>query len=74
MYQNLVLPITLSNETVSRPTTRQPHPMGTASKTEDERKCLIPITFRRCCGRLKIICKFPGQFIGQQFSNKKYIT
>ena len=74
MYQNQVLPITVSNETVSRPTTRQPHPMGTVSKTEDEHECLMPIPFRHCCGRLKIIRKFPGQFIGQQFSNKKYVT
>ena len=32
MYPNQVLPITLSNETVSRPTTRQLHPNGNGFK------------------------------------------
>ena len=35
-------PQTVSNETVSRPTTRQPHPMGTVPKTEEEHECLMP--------------------------------
>ena len=40
-------PQTLSHETVSPPTTSQPHPMGTVSKTEEKRECLMPISFRR---------------------------
>ena len=56
-------PVNYSNETVTRPNTRQPHPMGTVTKNENKCVCLTPIIISQSLSLLKLIRKFPGQFI-----------
>ena len=54
-------PVNYSNETVTRPNTRQPHPMGMVTKTKNEMR--VPDTSSVALSS-QIINKLPGQFFG----------